>query len=93
METKTKVEKVTTTDFYESAYYLTCGARIEEIEIYYELKEEKIRMTLSGSNLSDAQRIYFSGNAYVHLLTFRRSYQHLRSAILQAKNSSKGSKI
>ena len=77
--------RVTTTDFYEAAYYLTVGCLIDDIEVFMEMGKQRIRMTLKGDLIKSAQREYFTSQATVNLFAFRRSYQRLIQTIQDAK--------
>ena len=76
---------VSTQDIYESAYFLTLGANVENVEVIKENRKLICRFTFTGTNLLKAQNEYFNAKAIVNLWEFRRCYNRINSLIGTAK--------
>ena len=80
---------VSTQDIYESAYLLTLGANIENVEALTENNKLVCRFTFSGENLLKAQSDYFNAKAVVNLWNFRRCFNRINSLIGTARKEAK----
>ena len=79
------MSKVTTQDIYESAYFLTLGAHVENVDVLFENNRLICQFTFSGTNLLQAQNDYFNSRANVNLWDFRRCFNRINSLIGTAK--------
>jgi len=85
------MSNVSTQDIYESAYFLTIGANVENVEVIKENNKLICRFCFSGVNLLQAQNDYFNARAVVNLMDFRRCFMRINSLIGTAKKeASKG---
>jgi hypothetical protein len=84
------MNRVTTQDIYESAYYLTLGADVENVELLKENNRFVCKFTLSGDDLLTAQNNYFNAKALVNLWDFRRCYNRISSLIGTARKEVRG---
>ena len=80
---------VSTRDIYESAYLLTLGANIENVEVITENNKLVCKFSFSGSNLLQAQNDYFNAKAVVNLWDFRGCYNRINSLIGTARKEAK----
>ena len=87
------MSNVTTQDIYESAYFLTIGANVENVEVLTENKKLICRFTFSGNNLLQAQNDYFNARAVVNLIDFRRCFNRINSLIGTAKKEAKHQEV
>lgn len=72
-------ERIECWDFLECAYLLyVSGGSIEKVRRVRELGKERIVVTVSGKDLSDAERTYQNGSATVNLRDYNRCYQRVR---------------
>jgi len=79
------LSQITTTDLYESAYYLISGCELSAIEGMQVDGKITCQMIFSGPNVGKLQAEYFQGEAVVKLFDFRRSYAHLNKLIYDSK--------
>ena len=80
---------VTTTDLYESCYYLLNGCELASIE--YSKVNGKITCQLSfqSENITSLQIEYFHGKAKVNLFDFRRAFGQVLSLVKTTKKKAK----
>ena len=83
------MSKVCTQDIYESAYFLTLGANVENVEVLTENNRLICKFTFSGDNLLQAQNDYFNAKAVVNLIDFRRCFNRINSLIGTARKEAK----
>jgi hypothetical protein len=82
-------ERVSTTDLYESTYYLMGGCELEGIEAERLNGTISCRLTFQGERLMELQREYFGGRATVVLLHFRRAFGQINALVGRAKKKAK----
>ena len=80
---------VKTQDIYESAYLLTQGANILNVEALHENSKLICAFTFSGENLLKAQNEYYNARAQVNLWEFRRCFNRINSLIGTARKEFK----
>lgn len=80
-----KNHEVSTEDIYESAFMLTNGASIINIEVLQENSKSICRFTFSGENLLQLQNDYYNAKAVVNLWEFRRCFNRINSLIGTAR--------
>ena len=78
---------VSTQDIYESAYLLTLGAHVEDVQVLTENNKLVCRFVFSGDNLLQAQNDYFNSKAIVNLWEFRRCFNRINSLIGTARKA------
>jgi hypothetical protein len=83
-------ERVSTTDLYESGYYLLGGCELESIEAERVNGSISCRLTFRGEKLGELQREYFAGRATVLLFPFRRAFGQINALVGKAKKRAKG---
>lgn len=82
-------ESVSTTDLYESTFYMLGGCQLVAIEA------EKIdgaitcRLSFRGEKLPELQSEYFAGKARVALFPFRRAFGQVNALVYSAKKKAK----
>jgi hypothetical protein len=81
--------KVSTTDLYESCYYLLHNCKLEAIEGIPVNGEITCKLFFSGEQIPDLQADYFRGTASVNLFNFRRTYNQISAYIQQTKKKLK----
>ena len=74
-----------TQDIYESAYLLTRGASILNVETLHENNKLICAFTFSGENLLEAQHAYYNARARVNLWEFRRCFNRINALIGTAR--------
>ena len=74
------VLRVTTTDLYESSFFLACrGGKLADVWVDRgRLKDTVVFVFEGNGQLTELQRAYHTGTATVNLADFRRSLVHLR---------------
>lgn len=77
--------KVSTTDLYESCYYLLNSCTLEAIEGIPVNGEITCKLYFNGEHITDLQADYFRGTAQVNLFNFRRTYNQINAHIQQTK--------
>jgi hypothetical protein len=82
-------ERVTTTDLYESTFYLLGGCELTGIEAERVNGSISCRLTFRGEKLADLQSEYFAGRAHVALFPFRRAYGQVNALVYSAKKKAK----
>ena len=83
-------ETVSTTDLYESTFYLMGGCELMGIEAERMDGSITCRLTFRGEKLASLQSEYFAGNAKVALLPFRRAFGQVNALVYSAKKRAKG---
>ena len=83
-------ESVTTTDLYESTFYLMGGCELTGIEAERVDGFITCRLTFRGEKLAELQSEYFAGRARVALFPFRRAFGQVNALVYSAKKKAKG---
>jgi hypothetical protein len=83
-------EQVSTTDLYESTFYLLGGCELVSIEAQRVDGSITCRLTFKGEKLDQLQLEYFAGKAKVPLFGFRRAFGQVNSLVYSAKKRAKG---
>lgn len=83
------VDTVTTTDLYESTYYLLTGCELEAIDGVRVNGKITCRLSFRGPEILRLQMEYFQGRAAVNLLQFRRAYGQVNALVRSAKKKAK----
>ncbi len=83
-------EMVSTTDLYESTFYLLGGCQLLSIEAERVDGSITCRLTFKGEKLSELQLEYFSGKARVPLFGFRRAFGQVNALVYSARKRAKG---
>jgi hypothetical protein len=81
--------KITTADVWESAFFLSQGAKIESIDCLALNGGLSCRVSFGSENLTELQKSYFSGAGYVEIFALRRAYSQIQSYIAEAKTKHK----
>ncbi|MCD6122957.1 MAG: hypothetical protein J7K04_14060 [Spirochaetales bacterium] len=79
------MESITTSDFYEAAYYLLNHYSINTIQCLLVNGKVTCQFIFEGENPGPVQLSYFQGKAEVNLLQFRRAYGQVNSYAYEAK--------
>jgi hypothetical protein len=82
-------EAVSTTDLYESTFYLLGGCELLGIEAQRVNGTITCRLTFKGEKLPELQSEYFAGRAKVALLPFRRAFGQVNALVYSAKKKAK----
>ena len=80
---------VTTTDLYESAYYLIKGAELVEIESKTVNGKISCELTFNKPNIIQLQIDYYQGKAEANLIELRRVFGQLHAWVHSAKKKFK----
>ena len=83
-------ESVSTTDLYESTFYLMGGCELVTIEAERVDGTVTCRLTFRGEKLASLQSEYFAGKARVALFSFRRAFGQVNALVYSAKKRAKG---
>jgi len=83
-------EQVSTTDLYESTFYLLGGCELVSIEAQRVDGSITCRLTFKGDQLGQLQLEYFAGQARVPLFGFRRAFGQVNALVYSAKKRAKG---
>ena len=83
-------ESVSTTDLYESTFYLMGGCELVTIEAERVDGTVTCRLTFRGEKLASLQSEYFAGKAKVALFPFRRAFGQVNALVYSAKKRAKG---
>jgi hypothetical protein len=83
-------EQVSTTDLYESTFYLMGGCELVSIEAQRVDGSITCRLTFKGDQLGQLQLEYFAGKAKVPLFAFRRAFGQVNALVYSAKKRAKG---
>jgi hypothetical protein len=83
------MSKVSTTDLYESCFYLLNACTIEAIEGIPVNGEITCKLFFSGERIAELQADYFRGTATVNLFHFRRTYNQINAHVQQARKKLK----
>ena len=82
-------EQVSTTDLYESTFYLLGGCELVSVEAQRVDGSITCRLTFKGANLSQLQLEYFAGKAKVPLFAFRRAFGQVNALVYSARKRGK----
>ena len=82
-------ETVSTTDLYESTFYLLGGCQLTAIEAQRVDGAITCRLTFCGEQLAQLQSEYFAGRAKVALFPFRRAFGQVNALVYSAKKKAK----
>lgn len=82
-------EQVSTTDLYESTFYLLGGCELVSIEAQRIDGSITCRLTFKGEKLDQLQLEYFAGKAKVPLFGFRRAFGQVNALVYSAKKRAK----
>ncbi len=82
-------ERVTTTDLYESTFYLLGGCELLGIAAERVNGAISCRLTFQGERLGELQSEYFAGRARVLIFPFRRAYGQVNALVYSAKKKAK----
>jgi hypothetical protein len=82
-------EQVSTTDLYESTFYLLGGCELVSIEAERVDGSITCRLTFKGESLGQLQLEYFAGKARVPLFGFRRAFGQVNALVYSAKKRAK----
>ena len=82
-------ETVSTTDLYESTFYLLGGCELLAIEAARMDGAITCRLSFRGEKLASLQSEYFGGQARVALFAFRRAFGQLHALVYAAKKKAK----
>ena len=83
-------ESISTTDLYESTFYLMGGCELVGIEAQRVDGSISCRLTFRGEKLPALQSEYFAGRARVALFPFRRAFGQVNALVYSAKKKAKG---
>jgi hypothetical protein len=83
-------EQVSTTDLYESTFYLLGGCELVSIEAQRVDGSITCSLTFKGDQLDQLQLEYFAGKAKVPLFGFRRAFGQVNALVYSAKKRAKG---
>jgi len=83
-------EQVSTTDLYESTFYLLGGCELVSIEAQRIDGSITCSLTFKGEKLGELQLEYFAGKAKVPLFGFRRAFGQVNALVYSAKKRAKG---
>ena len=81
--------KVSTNDFYETAYYLLNGCEVVDIEGVKVGSRIMCRCILTGENISELQIAYLNGRAEANILSLRRMVGQVSAWVHTAKKKYK----
>ena len=82
-------EQVSTTDLYESTFYLLGGCELVSIEAQRVDGSFTCSLTFKGDKLGELQLEYFAGKAKVPLFGFRRAFGQVNALVYSAKKRAK----
>jgi glutathione peroxidase-family protein len=82
-------DRLTTTDLYESTFYLLGGCELTGIEAERVNGTISCRLTFQGEKLAALQSEYFAGNAKVLIFPFRRAFGQVNALVYSAKKKAK----
>jgi len=82
-------DQITTTDLYESAFYLLKGCELILIEGVRVNGTITCRLTFQGQDVGRLQLEYFNGNATVPLFPFRRAIGQVNALVYSAKKKAR----
>jgi hypothetical protein len=82
-------ESISTTDLYESTFYLMGGCELVGIEAQRFDGAITCRLTFRGERLTALQSEYFAGRARVALFPFRRAFGQVNALVYSAKKKAK----
>lgn len=82
-------DTISTTDLYESTFYLMGGCELLGIEAQRIDGGITCRLTFRGEKLPSLQNEYFAGHAKVALFPFRRAFGQVNALVYSAKKKAK----
>lgn len=82
-------ESISTTDLYESTFYLLGGCELLGIQAEKVNGSVTCRLTFQGERLGELQSEYFAGKARVPLFPFRRAFGQVNALVYSAKKKAK----
>ena len=82
-------DQITTTDLYESAFYLLGGCELVAIEGLRVNGGITCRLTFQGKDVGRLQLEYFNGGATVPLFPFRRAFGQVNALVYSAKKKAR----
>jgi len=82
-------DQVSTTDLYESAFYLLNGCRLLLVEGERVNGSITCRLTFQGDAIGQLQIEYFNGKAVVPLFPFRRAFGQINAMVYSAKKKAR----
>ena len=82
-------ERVSTTDLYESAFYLMGGCELLGIQAEKLNGSITCKLTFCGERLPELQSEYFAGRAKVALFPFRRTFGQVNALVYSAKKKAR----
>lgn len=82
-------DAVSTTDLYESTFYLLGGCQLVAIEAEKVDGAITCRLSFQGERLPALQSEYFAGKAKVALFPFRRAFGQVNALVYSAKKKAK----
>jgi hypothetical protein len=82
-------DRVSTTDLYESTFYLLGGCELLGIQAERVNGAITCRLTFCGPKLDELQSEYFAGRAKVALFPFRRAFGQVNALVYSAKKKAK----
>jgi len=82
-------ETVSTTDLYESTFYLMGGCELTGIEAERVDGGITCRLSFRGARLAELQSEYFAGHARVALFPFRRAFGQVNALVYSAKKKAR----
>jgi hypothetical protein len=80
---------ISTTDLYESTYYLLGGCELVGIEAQRVNGTIACRLTFRGEKLAALQSEYFAGRAKVPLFPFRRAFGQVNALVYSSKKKAR----
>ena len=83
-------ELVSTTDLYESTFYLLGGCELRLDRGRARRRLDHLQADLPGEKLGQLQLEYFSGKAKVPLFGFRRAFGQVNALVYSARKRAKG---
>lgn len=82
-------DAVTTTDLYESCYYLLNGCELSGIECIKINGKITCRLSFRGEEITGLQLQYFHGKAQANLFDFRRTFGQVYALVNSEKKKAK----
>jgi hypothetical protein len=82
-------EQISTTDLYESTFYMLGGCEMVSIETQRVDGSITCSLTFAGEKLGQLQLEYFAGKAKVSLFAFRRAFGQVNALVYSAKKKAR----
>ena len=83
-ENDKRKEKVRISDFYQGAYLLIIGAKVEGLEVVKELDKEICFITFTGCNIISKLNDYVNSQAIVDPLLYQKALNRVRDIVHKA---------